>query len=107
MTSHGSQAYGVGMHHPDQRLLPAAGLGLPPPGADDLQVPVTLNPNDLLRVGFPYSDTSGPLQCVQTGRNKSDIVKTFLKSPEPINGRYGSLQQPFSLSIIIFHLVFS
>ncbi|MEQ2176393.1 Transcription factor AP-2-delta, partial [Goodea atripinnis] len=39
MTSHGSQAYGVGMHHPDQRLLPAAGLGLPPPTADDLQVP--------------------------------------------------------------------
>lgn len=38
MTSHGSQAYGVGMHHPDQRLLPAAGLGLPPPAADDLQV---------------------------------------------------------------------
>ncbi|KAG7260581.1 hypothetical protein CRUP_038601 [Coryphaenoides rupestris] len=37
MTSHGSQAYGVGMHHADQRLLPAAGLGLPPPGADDLQ----------------------------------------------------------------------
>ncbi|KAK7906805.1 hypothetical protein WMY93_015417 [Mugilogobius chulae] len=37
MTSHGSQAYGVGMHHPDQRLLPAAGLGLPPPGGDDLQ----------------------------------------------------------------------
>ncbi|GLD49709.1 transcription factor AP-2-delta [Lates japonicus] len=37
MTSHGSQAYGVGMHHPDQRLLPAAGLGLPPPAADDLQ----------------------------------------------------------------------
>ncbi|CAL8392290.1 unnamed protein product [Gadus morhua 'NCC'] len=37
MTSHGSQAYGVGMHHADQRLLPAAGLGLPPPGADDIQ----------------------------------------------------------------------
>uniref|UniRef100_A0A3Q2EHB7 Transcription factor AP-2 delta (activating enhancer binding protein 2 delta) n=1 Tax=Cyprinodon variegatus TaxID=28743 RepID=A0A3Q2EHB7_CYPVA len=37
MTSHGSQAYGVGMHHPDQRLLPAAGLGLPPAAADDLQ----------------------------------------------------------------------
>ncbi|XP_042246225.1 transcription factor AP-2-delta [Thunnus maccoyii] len=37
MTSHGSQAYGVGMHHPDQRLLPAAGLGLPTPAADDLQ----------------------------------------------------------------------
>ncbi|KAK0154719.1 Transcription factor AP-2-delta [Merluccius polli] len=43
MTSHGSQAYGVGVgvgvhhHHADQRLLPAAGLGLPPPGADDLQ----------------------------------------------------------------------
>ncbi|KAG7509489.1 transcription factor AP-2-delta [Solea senegalensis] len=37
MTSHGSQAYGVGMHHPDQRLLPAAGLGLPPPAGDDLQ----------------------------------------------------------------------
>ncbi|KAM9778469.1 transcription factor AP-2-delta [Syngnathus typhle] len=36
MTSHGSQAYGVGMHHPDQRLLPAAGLGLPAT-ADDLQ----------------------------------------------------------------------
>ncbi|XP_077409060.1 transcription factor AP-2-delta isoform X3 [Vanacampus margaritifer] len=36
MTSHGSQAYGVGMHHPDQRLLPAAGLGLPA-AADDLQ----------------------------------------------------------------------
>nr|XP_023998578.1 transcription factor AP-2-delta-like [Salvelinus alpinus] len=33
MTSHGGQ---YGMHH-DQRLLPAAGLGLPPPGADDLQ----------------------------------------------------------------------
>lgn len=42
MTSHGSQAYGVGMHHPDQRLLPAAGLGLPPATADDLQVPVSL-----------------------------------------------------------------
>lgn len=39
MTSHGSQAYGVGMHHPDQRLLPAAGLGLSAPAADDLQVP--------------------------------------------------------------------
>ncbi|XP_058610844.1 transcription factor AP-2-delta isoform X4 [Onychostoma macrolepis] len=31
--SHGSQ-YGM---HPEQRLLPGAGLGLPPPGADDLQ----------------------------------------------------------------------
>lgn len=39
MTSHGSQAYGVGMHHADQRLLPAAGLGLSTPGGDDLQVP--------------------------------------------------------------------
>lgn len=39
MTSHGSQAYGVGMHHPDQRLLPGAGLGLPTPSSDDLQVP--------------------------------------------------------------------
>lgn len=38
MTSHGGQ---YGMHH-DQRLLPAAGLGLPPPGADDLQVPPLL-----------------------------------------------------------------
>ncbi|KAE8286732.1 Transcription factor AP-2-delta [Larimichthys crocea] len=37
MTSHGSQAYGVGMHHPDQRLLPGAGLGLPTPASDDLQ----------------------------------------------------------------------
>ncbi|XP_071019641.1 transcription factor AP-2-delta-like [Oncorhynchus clarkii lewisi] len=33
MTSHGGQ---YSMHH-DQRLLPAAGLGLPTPGADDLQ----------------------------------------------------------------------
>ncbi|XP_042177229.1 transcription factor AP-2-delta-like [Oncorhynchus tshawytscha] len=33
MTSHGGQ---YSMHH-DQRLLPAAGLGLPAPGADDLQ----------------------------------------------------------------------
>lgn len=39
MTSHGSQAYGVGMHHPDQRLLPGAGLGLPSSASDDLQVP--------------------------------------------------------------------
>ncbi|KAA8582986.1 hypothetical protein FQN60_015532, partial [Etheostoma spectabile] len=37
MTSHGSQAYGVGMHHPDQRLLPGGGLGLPSSGSDDLQ----------------------------------------------------------------------
>lgn len=47
MTSHGSQAYGVGMHHPDQRLLPGAGLGLPTPASDDLQVPaasITLSP---------------------------------------------------------------
>lgn len=35
LVSHGSQ-YGV---HAEQRLLPGAGLGLPPPGADDLQVP--------------------------------------------------------------------
>lgn len=35
--SHGSQ-YGM---HPEQRLLPGAGLGLPPPGADDLQVQLT------------------------------------------------------------------
>lgn len=35
--SHGSQ-YGM---HPEQRLLPGAGLGLPPPGADDLQVHLT------------------------------------------------------------------
>ncbi|CAB1418282.1 unnamed protein product [Pleuronectes platessa] len=40
MTSHGSQAYG--MHHADQRLLPAAGLGLPPAGGDDLQLSVTV-----------------------------------------------------------------
>ncbi|XP_053498671.1 transcription factor AP-2-delta [Ictalurus furcatus] len=33
LVSHGSQ-YGV---HPEQRLLPGAGLGLPTPGADDLQ----------------------------------------------------------------------
>ncbi|XP_007260525.3 transcription factor AP-2-delta [Astyanax mexicanus] len=33
LVSHGSQ-YGV---HTEQRLLPGAGLGLPPPGADDLQ----------------------------------------------------------------------
>lgn len=39
MTSHGSQAYGVGMHHPDQRLLPGAGLGLSTSASDDLQVP--------------------------------------------------------------------
>lgn len=47
MTSHGSQAYGVGMHHPDQRLLPGAGLGLPTTASDDLQVPAastTLSP---------------------------------------------------------------
>ncbi|TNM94638.1 hypothetical protein fugu_017397 [Takifugu bimaculatus] len=37
MTSHGSQAYGVGMHHPDQRLLPGAGLGLSASASDDLQ----------------------------------------------------------------------
>lgn len=35
--SHGSQ-YGM---HPEQRLLPGAGLGLPPTGADDLQVHLT------------------------------------------------------------------
>jgi len=51
MTSHGSQAYGVGMHHADQRLLPAAGLGLPPPGADDLQVGGSLS---LFRYFFLY-----------------------------------------------------
>lgn len=38
MTSHGSQAYGVGVHHPDQRLLPGAGLGLAGAASDDLQV---------------------------------------------------------------------
>lgn len=38
MTSHGSQAYGVGVHHPDQRLLPGAGLGLTGAASDDLQV---------------------------------------------------------------------
>lgn len=43
MTSHGSQAYGVGMHHPDQRLLPGAGLGLPTTASDDLQVPAGLS----------------------------------------------------------------
>uniref|UniRef100_H3CED0 Transcription factor AP-2 delta (activating enhancer binding protein 2 delta) n=1 Tax=Tetraodon nigroviridis TaxID=99883 RepID=H3CED0_TETNG len=37
MTSHGSQAYGVGVHHPDQRLLPGAGLGLSAAASDDLQ----------------------------------------------------------------------
>ncbi|KAK5903253.1 hypothetical protein CgunFtcFv8_007050 [Champsocephalus gunnari] len=37
MTSHGSQAYGVGMHHADQRLLPAGGLGLSSSGSEDLQ----------------------------------------------------------------------
>lgn len=71
MTSHGSQAYGVGMHHPDQRLLPGAGLGLPTPASDDLQVPaasITLCPliqslpspqgprsNTLLYAPFPLS----------------------------------------------------
>ncbi|MCJ8749911.1 hypothetical protein PDJAM_G00192910 [Pangasius djambal] len=41
LVSHGSQ-YGV---HPEQRLLPGAGLGLPPPGADDLQVPARAPPH--------------------------------------------------------------
>jgi hypothetical protein len=67
MTSHGSQAYGVGMHHADQRLLPAAGLGLPPPGADDIQVPpwVFLCP---LTVPLSCISTCPPSQCRSNGR---------------------------------------
>uniref|UniRef100_A0A3Q3KL11 Transcription factor AP-2 C-terminal domain-containing protein n=1 Tax=Monopterus albus TaxID=43700 RepID=A0A3Q3KL11_MONAL len=62
MTSHSSQAYGVGMHHPDQRLLPGAGLGL-------IQSPCTSRPE------IQHSTGSVEAQCGLVLNGQGGVIR--------------------------------